>query len=56
MYVKGVGMTKFGTHTETTQELCYDAIMEALNDANMSIQDIDEIIISKGDSANDGEI
>ena len=48
-------MTKFGVHTETTQELCYEAIMDALNDADMSISEIDEIIISKGDSANDGE-
>lgn len=55
MYVKGVGMTKFGTHTETSQELCYEAIMETLDDADMSITDIDEIIISKGDSINDGE-
>ena len=49
MYVKGVGMTKFGVHAETTQELCYEAIIEALSDADMPITDIDEIIISKGD-------
>jgi len=55
MYVKGAGMTKFGVHTKTSQELCYEAIMEALNNADMSISEIDEIIISKGDSANDGE-
>ena len=45
MYVKGVGMTKFGTHTETTHEMCYEAIMETLDDADMSLSDIDEIII-----------
>jgi len=55
MFIKGVGMTKFGTHTETTHEMCYQAIMEALDDADMPLSDIDEIIISKGDSANDGE-
>ncbi|MDP7322670.1 MAG: thiolase domain-containing protein [Candidatus Woesearchaeota archaeon] len=54
-YIKGVGMTKFWTHVKTTQELCYDAIMEALDDADMPLSEIDEIIIAKGDSANDGE-
>jgi len=54
-YIKGVGMTKFGIHAETTQELCYEAIMEALDDANMPLSEIDEIIIAKGDSQNDGE-
>jgi len=55
MYVKGVGMTKFGIHTRTTHELCYDAVTEALDDAEMPIEDIDEIIVSRGDSSNDGE-
>ena len=48
-------MTKFGVHVKTTQELCYEAIMEALDDADMPLVDIDEIIISKGDSENDAE-
>ena len=55
MYVKGVGMTKFAAHSASSQELCYEAVMEALEDANMSISDIDEIILSKGDSVKDGE-
>ncbi len=55
MYIKGVGMTNFGIHSKTTHELCYDAIMEALEDADTPISEIDEIIISKGDSRNDGE-
>ncbi len=55
MYVKGVGMTKFGVHTKTTQELCYEAISEALEDAEMPLEEIDEIITSKGDCSNDGE-
>ena len=54
-YIKGVGMTKFWAHVKTTQELCYDAIMDALDDADMPLSEIDEIIIAKGDSANDGE-
>ena len=54
-YVKGVGMPKFGVHTKSSHELCYDAIMEALEDADMPLTDIDEIIISKNDSRVDGE-
>jgi acetyl-CoA C-acetyltransferase len=54
-YIKGVGMTKFGVHTETTQEFCYEAVMEALDDADMSLSEIDRIIVAKGDSPNDGE-
>jgi acetyl-CoA C-acetyltransferase len=55
MYVKGAGMTEFGMYSKLTQEMCYEAIMEALADADMPLSDIDKIIISKGDSANDGE-
>src|SRR3989344_1765019 len=55
MYIKGVGMTKFGVHAETTQELCYEAISDALEDADMPLEEIDEIIIAKGDSSIDGE-
>lgn len=55
MYIKGVGMTKFGVHTKTTQELCYEAVSEALEDAEMNLEEIDEIVIAKGDSSNDGE-
>jgi acetyl-CoA C-acetyltransferase len=55
MYIKGVGMTRFGVHTATTQELCYEAIMEALEDSGVSLNDIDEIIVSRGDSTIDGE-
>jgi acetyl-CoA C-acetyltransferase len=54
-YIKGVGMTKFGAINKSSQELCYMAIMEALEDADMSINEIDQIILSKGDSLNDGE-
>ena len=48
-------MTKFGIHTKTTQELCYEAISEALEDAEMPLEEIDEIIIAKGDSSYGGE-
>ena len=54
-YIKGAGMTKFGMQSRTSQELCYEAIMEALEDAEMQLAEIDEIVISKGDSLYDGE-
>ena len=55
MYVKGVGMTKFGIHAKTSQELCYEAASEAFEDANMTPEDIDAVVISRGDSVFDGE-
>ena len=55
VYVKGVGMTKFGVHTKTSQEMCYEATLEALQDAEISLEDINAIVISRGDSAVDGE-
>ena len=55
VYVKGVGMTKFGVHTKTSQELCYDAALEAIQDAEISPEDINAIVISRGDSTVDGE-
>ena len=54
-YIKGAGMTKFGIHNKTSQELCYEAVTEALENVDMSLAEIDEIIIAKGDSLNDGE-
>ncbi|MCH8003520.1 MAG: hypothetical protein IH934_02720 [Nanoarchaeota archaeon] len=55
MYVKGVGMTKFGNLDKSSQELCYEAASEALEDAQMSLEDIDAIVIARGDSVLDGE-
>lgn len=55
MYLKGVGMTKFGGYGKSSQQLCYEAATEALEDGEMSIEDIDAIIISRGDSTMDGE-
>ncbi|HIJ18216.1 TPA: thiolase domain-containing protein [Candidatus Woesearchaeota archaeon] len=55
MYVKGVGMTKFGVHVKSSQELCYDAAMEAMDDAGISPDRIDAVVVSRGDCATDGE-
>ena len=55
MYIKGVGMTKFGVEDRTTQEMIYEATLEALDDADMNIDDINAIVISNEDTKNNGE-
>ena len=55
MYVKGVGMTKFGTQTDTSQELVYEATLEALEDANIGLEEIDAIVSSVVDTTCNGE-
>jgi len=55
MYIKGVGMTKFGTQTDTSQELVYQATLEALDDANFKIDDVDAIVSSVVDTVSNGE-
>jgi len=55
MYIKGVGMTKFGAQTYTSQELVYEATLEALNDADFNIGDIDAVVVSAIDTESNGE-
>ncbi|MEK6983246.1 MAG: thiolase family protein [Nanoarchaeota archaeon] len=55
MYIKGVGMTKFGVQTCTSQELVYEAALEALEDADFKIEDIDVIVSSTVDTSSNGE-
>ena len=55
MHVKGVGMTKFGSQLKTSQELVYEASMEALDDAQSSLDDIDAIVVSAVDTESNGE-
>ena len=55
MYVKGVGMTKFGMQLTSTNAMAYEAAMEAINDADMSIDDIQAIVVSNVDTAINGE-
>ena len=55
MYIKGVGMTKFGAQTDTSQELAYEATLEALDDAQLSIEGIDAIVVSEIDTDCNGE-
>ena len=46
MYVKGVGMTKYGILREATPLLAYQASLQALKDADMTMSDIDAIVCS----------
>ena len=55
MYVKGVGMTKFGAQTSTSQELVYEAAIEALDDADFKIEDVEAIVSSTVDTEINGE-
>ena len=57
MYIKGVGMTKFDYSQKPWWQFCYEATMEALEDAGggrMKISDIEAIVFS-GISSADGK-
>jgi len=55
MYIKGVGMTNFGVEDRTTQEMAYEAALEALDDADMSIDDVNAVVTSSMDTMINGE-
>ena len=55
MFVKGVGMTKFGIQEDPSSHMVYEATLEALNDADMSMEEIDAIILSNMDILSNGE-
>jgi len=46
MFIRGVGRTKFGVLSQSLQEMAYEVILKSLEDAKLSIMDIDAIIIS----------
>ena len=55
MFIKGVGMTEFGIKEDASSHLVYESAMEALNDADMSMNDVDAIVISNNDILSNGE-
>ena len=55
MFIKGVGMTKFGIQEDPSSHMVYTATMEALNDADMSMEDVDAIVLSNNDLVSNGE-
>jgi acetyl-CoA C-acetyltransferase len=46
MFIKGVGMTKFGISDSFSHQLAYEATLDALKDADMKFNDIDAIVCS----------
>ncbi len=48
-------MTKFGVENRTTQDMIYEAALEALDNADMTIEDINAIVLSSMDSSISGE-
>jgi acetyl-CoA C-acetyltransferase len=54
-YIKGVGMTKFDYSQAPWWKQAFDASMEALEDANMKISEIDAIVATDISSASGGE-
>jgi acetyl-CoA C-acetyltransferase len=46
MYIKGVGMSKYGILSESAPELAYQVAYDALEDANLRIDDIDAIVLA----------
>ena len=55
MFIKGVGMTKFGIQEDSSGHMVYEAAFEALNDFDMSMNDIDVIVVSNNDILSNGE-
>jgi len=44
MFIKGVGMTKFGISDKLSHQLAYEASMKAINDADVSFNKIDAVV------------
>src|SRR3989344_3632891 len=55
MYIKGVGMTKFGIQESASSELVQEAAMDALDDSGISMNDVDAIVLSNTDILSNGE-
>lgn len=46
MYIIGIGRTKFGILNKTLPELAYKAMLSSLEDANLSVNDLDAIYVA----------
>ncbi|MBI1935216.1 thiolase family protein, partial [Candidatus Woesearchaeota archaeon] len=55
MFIKGVGMTKFGMQDDKSPHMVYESVMEALDDSEISMNDIDAVVISNNDILSNGE-
>ena len=48
-------MSKFGVENKTTQDMVYEAVTEALDDADISMKDINALVVSTMDCNDNGE-
>ncbi len=55
MYVQGVGMTKFSLADRTTAGMAYEAAYEALDESDVSLKDINAMVISTSDTIHTDE-
>lgn len=55
MYIKGVGMTKLDVNDRSSHERIIEATTDALDDADINMNDIDACVISTMDSSINGE-
>jgi len=44
MYIKGVGMTRFDASSKSSIQLAYEAVFDALQDAQLTIKDMDAVV------------
>ncbi len=50
-YIKGVGMTKFDIENRNSMDFAEDAIMLALDDSGLNIDDLDAVVVANSDNA-----
>ena len=55
IYIKGVGMTKFGIDRRSSYERIYEAVNESLETSDMDFNDIDVIFASNSESGRNEE-
>ena len=55
MFIKGVGCTKFGIGSESSMQMVHNAVVESLDNAQMSMGEIDLAVISNMDMFSNGE-
>ena len=49
VYIRGVGMTKFGVDQRGSYERVYECVNEALDNGNISFDEIDAIFVSNSE-------
>ncbi|MBW2984203.1 thiolase family protein [Candidatus Woesearchaeota archaeon] len=50
MYIKGTGMTRFSFEERSTHDMVLEASYEALQDSNMTMNDMDAVVVSTVDT------